>query len=103
MDQSMVEGGKRDVERDVVVAGGEGLEVGADFIADVAVGGGAVGADDADVDEAVLHEMAAGVVDDDGVGDALLVEFPGGERCALIAGASFVDPDVEGGGRLPGP
>ncbi len=43
---------QRDVERHAVVGGGERLVVGADLVADVAVAGDAVGADDDDVDVA---------------------------------------------------
>jgi hypothetical protein len=42
-----------------------------------------------------LHEVTAGVVGDEGVGDAVLGQFPSGEASALVARASFVDPDVD--------
>ena len=89
-------GGESDVEGKVVVAGGEGLEVGADFVGDIACARDAVGAGDDEVDEAMLHEVAAGVVGDDRVGDVLMSEFPGGEAGALVAGAGFIDPDMDG-------
>ena len=89
-------GGEGDVEGEVVVASGEGFEVGADFVGDIAGAGDAVGAGDDEVDEAVLHEVAAGVVGDDDVGDVLMSEFPGGESSALIAWAGFIDPDMDG-------
>ena len=87
--------GQGDVKRDVVVVGGERLEVGADFVANIAVGGGAVGAHDDEVNLAVLHEVAAGVIDDDGVGYAMVKEFPSREAGALVTGTGFVDPDVD--------
>ena len=89
-------GGEGNVEGEVVVASGEGFEVGADFVGDIAGAGDAVGACDDEVNEAVLHEVAAGVVGDDGVGDVLMSEFPGGESSALIAGAGFIGPDMDG-------
>ena len=80
----------------MVVTGGEGFEVGADFVGDIAGAGDAVGAGDDEVDEAMLHEVAAGVVGDDRVGDVLMGELPGGEACALVAWAGFIDPDMDG-------
>ena len=55
-----VDGGRRqgDVERNAVIARGQCLQIGADLVADVAIGRGAVGADDHHVDLAALHEMA---------------------------------------------
>ena len=94
---------QRDVKRHAVVARGERLEVGADLVADIALRRGAVGADDAEIDQAVLHEMAARVVDDDGVRHAVLVEFPRGERRALVARPRFVDPDVDRQARRRAP
>ena len=40
--------GQGDVKGYAVVVGGEGLEIGADFVTDIAIGGGAVGAGDAE-------------------------------------------------------
>jgi hypothetical protein len=48
------------------------LEVGADLVGDVAVGGDAVGADDDRVDVAARQQQAGGVVGDDGVRHAVL-------------------------------
>lgn len=44
----------------------------------------------------MLHEVTAGVVGDDSVGDILMGEFPSGEAGALVARSGFVDPDVDG-------
>ena len=41
---------------------GERLQVGADLVGDIAVGRDAIGADDDEIDLALLHEVAAGVV-----------------------------------------
>ena len=38
--------------------------------------------------------MAAGIVCDDSVGDAMLAEFPGRELRSLAARSGFVHPDV---------
>ena len=75
--------------------GGERLEIGADLVADVALRGDAVGAGDDEIDEPVLHQVAAGVVGDHRVGNALLGELEGGERGALIARPGLVDPHME--------
>ena len=48
-----------------------------------------------EIDPAVLHQMAAGIVGDDGVRHAVLAEFPGGQRRALVARARLVHPDVD--------
>ena len=45
--------------------------------------------------------VTAGVVDDDGVIDALLTEFERGEGRALQPGPSLVDPDVHGNTAFP--
>ena len=47
-------------------AGGQGLEVGADLVGAVAVGGDAVGADDDQIHPAFGHQPASGVVGDRG-------------------------------------
>ena len=88
-------GGQGDIEGHGVVLRRERLQIGADLVADVAIGGGAVRADDHHVDEAALHQVAAGVVDDERMGRAMVDEFPGGERGALVARARFVDIDVD--------
>ena len=49
--------------------------------------------------KAVLHEVPADVVDDDGVGHALVGEFLGGQAGTLVARAGLIDPDVN---RNPG-
>ena len=41
------------------------LQIRPDFVADVAIGGDPVGADDGEVDHAVLHQMTASVIGDD--------------------------------------
>ena len=43
----------------------------------------------------MLHQVAAGIVDDQGVRHAMAGHFPGGELRALIARARFVDIDVD--------
>lgn len=89
-------GGECDVEWQLIVACREGFEVGADFVGDVARARDTVSTRDDEVDEAMLHEVAAGVVGNDSVGDVLLSEFPSGESGTLVAGSSFVDPDMDG-------
>ena len=86
---------QRDIERHAVVVCRQRLQIGPDLVADVAIGGDAIGADDRQIDHAVLHQMAAGVVGDHGVRHAVMTELPGGERGALIARARLVDPDMD--------
>ena len=74
----------------------ERLQIGADLVADIARGRRAVGADDAEIDPADLHQMAAGVIDDDRMGDAVLAEFPRRQGSALVARPRLVDPDMHG-------
>ena len=85
-----------DVKRQAAVARGQRLQIGADLVADVAIGGDAVGADDRHVDLAALHQMAAGIVHDQGVGNLLLAKFEGCQGCALVARPGFVDEDMDG-------
>ena len=73
---------------------GERLQVGADLVAHIAVGGRAVGADEDNVNFAVLHQMAAGVVHNDGVRHAMVEQLPRGETGPLVARPRLVDPDV---------
>ena len=91
-----VDGGRRqcNIERHAIVVRGERLQVGADLVADIAIGGHPVGADDREIDHAVLHQMAAGVVRDHRMRHAVMAEFPCGERSALIARPGLVDPDM---------
>jgi hypothetical protein len=60
--------GQGHVERNPVVPRRQGLEVGADLVGHVAGVGGAVGAHDHHIHQAVLHQVAAGVVGDHRVG-----------------------------------
>ena len=43
----------------------------------------------------MLHQVAAGVVDDDRVGHAVVEQFPRGKAGALVARSGLVDPDVD--------
>src|SRR5262249_54434527 len=87
--------GRSDIERDVIVARRQRLQVSADLVRHVAAGGRGGGAGDAEADEALVHQMAAGIVDDYGVRDAMLAELPGGEAGALVARPGLVDPDMD--------
>ena len=89
-----------DVEGDAVLLGEDGDAVGADLVGGVAVGGDAVGADDDGLDAALAHEGSGHVVAEDGGGDVVLHELPGGEAGALEVGAGLVGEDVDGCGRV---
>ena len=58
------------------------------------MGSSAVGSDNYHVHLAMLHEMAAGIVDDQRMGNAVIVELPGGELGALVARPRFIDIDM---------
>ena len=88
-------GGERHVEGDAVVVRRQRLQVGADLVGRVAVGGHPVGADDHQVHHPLPHQVAAGVVHHHRVRDAVLAELEGGERGALVARPRLVHPDVE--------
>ena len=87
--------GGGDVEGDAVLAGEDGDGVGADLVGGVAVGGDAVRADDDGLDAALAHEVGGHVVAEDGGGDVVLHELPGGEAGALEEGAGLVGEDVD--------
>ena len=76
--------------------GREGLEVGADLVAHVAGAGGAIGAHDHRIHLAVLHQMAAGVVDDHRMGHPFAAQLKGREAGPLVARAGFIHPHVDG-------
>ncbi len=42
----------------------------------------------------MLHQMAAGVIDDQVMRDAVAVQLPRGQLRALVAGAGFIDKDM---------
>ena len=67
----MVEEGSADIEGHAIVLGGERFEVGADLVGDIA-GGGLRSVPTMQRSTCLLHQMAAGIVDDDGVRHALL-------------------------------
>src|SRR6185437_10793806 len=79
--RSEVDGGPRggDVERDAVLAGEDSDVVGADFVGHVAIGRDAVGSDDDGLNFSFAHETGGHVVADDGGGNVVGHQFPGGE------------------------
>jgi len=91
---SMQGEGAANVEGHALVMGGERLQITPDLVADVAAGGGAVGAEDDELDLPQLHQMARAIVHGQGMGHAMCVHLPGGEVGALIARAGFAHPDI---------
>ena len=75
--------------------GEDGDAVGADLVGGVAVGGDAVRADDHGLDAALRHKVGGHVVAENGGGDVVLHELPGGEAGTLEVGAGLVGEDVE--------
>ena len=84
--QSMVGDGKRHIEGNAVVEGGERLEIGADFVADIAACSGPVSAGDAEIDLPVLHQVTAHIIDDNRMRDAVAVQLPGGQASSRSRG-----------------
>ena len=64
------------------------------LVADISAGRRSIAADDTEVDLAVLHEMAARVIDDHRVRYPVVTKLPGGQRSALISRPSLVNPDM---------
>lgn len=83
-----------DIEGNAVVVCGEGFEVGPYLVRNVAAARCSVGACNHNIDHAVLHQMAARIVDDQRVRNIIGRQLPGGELRALIARPGFIDPDV---------
>jgi len=86
---------QRDVERHAVVLRGKRFQIGADLVRHIAICRDAIGADDAQIDFAMLHQMAAGIVGDDGMRHTMRTQLERSQRRALIAWARFIDPDME--------
>lgn len=80
----------------------ERLQIGADLVADIAICGHAVGADDHRVDLPLHHQQAAGIVGDDRVRDAVVAKLERGEQRPLVARPRLVDPDVHRDARVMG-
>src|SRR5215472_18196127 len=87
--------GKRDVKRDVLVTGRQRLRICADLVGDIAASRGAIGTDDAEIDEALVHHVAGGIIDNDRMRDTMLGQLPGGQPGTLVARPCLVDPDME--------
>ena len=75
--------------------GQQGDAVGADLVGRVAVGGDPVGADDDQLDLALLHHLGGHVVADQGDGDAPPLQLPGGQPGPLEQRPGLVGEDVE--------
>ena len=94
--------GQGHIERNVIRFCRQCLKVCADLVADIALRGGPVGADDDHIHLAMLHQVPAGVIDDQRMTDARRIQLPRGQLRALIAGPCFIDehmhidPGVDG-------
>src|SRR5690348_16854537 len=83
--------GDCDIEWNFVAMCEHGLGVGADFVGYFTGSSKrAVASDDDHIDFAALHQETGGIVSDDLVGNALLGEFPGSQRCTLGTWTSLV-------------
>ncbi len=87
-------GGQGDVERHLIIVRSQRFQVSADLVADITVTGGAVGTDNADIHQPLLHQVAAGIVHHQRVRDACFGQLPRGKVSALIARSGLVDPHM---------
>ena len=94
--------GSSDIKGNAVFAGEHGDAVGSDLVGDVAVGGDAIGADNDGMYFALAHEAGGHVVAEDGGGDPIGHQFPGGEARALKERACFVGEDMNPFAALDG-
>ena len=85
---------QRRVERHTVGAGRQRLEIGADLVADIAVGGGAIAAHQHTVHSAATQQLATAVVRHQGAGHTRPLQLPGRQVHALVARPGFGNPDV---------
>jgi len=69
-----------------VVPGRQRFQVCADFVGHIPCGRGTVAADDDEIHPAVLHEVTAGIVGDNGMPDGALAQFPGREPGPWLSG-----------------
>jgi hypothetical protein len=72
------------IERHAAVVRGERLEVRPDLIADVAIGGDAIGTGDDEIDHSTLHQMTAGIVRDHRMRHAMMRKLLGRQRSSLV-------------------
>ena len=87
--------GRGDIEGHAIFLGQHRQAVGADFVGDVAIGGDAVRAHHHASDAAGVQKMSGHVVGDQLDGDAVVLQFPGGEARALQKRAGFVGENVD--------
>jgi hypothetical protein len=99
-----IDGGRRGrhIEGYLIVGRGQRLQIGPYLVRRVARARDTVGADNAKIDLAMLHQVTAGVVDDDRVVDPLLSEFERGQGGALVSRTRLVHPDMHGDAALLG-
>ena len=69
--------GQPDIEWHAIVLGSQCLEIGSNFITHIARVCSSVRARNAEVNHTMLHQMAARVINDDRVIDAVLAQLPG--------------------------
>jgi hypothetical protein len=74
----------------------QGLQIRADLVGDVAARRHPVRADDAQIDETALHQMAARVVGDQRMRHAVLAELESGQRSPLVARPGLIHPHMHG-------
>src|SRR5450755_578693 len=86
---------KRHIERHTTIARGKGLKIRAHFVAHIARCGGSVTADDNHIHLALLHEMTAEIIGDNGVRHAVRSKLKGRQRRTLVAWPGLVHPYMD--------
>ena len=70
------------------------FQISTDFITNIAGKGRPISTGNHQINFAMLHQMAADIIDNDGMGHTMLAKFPGCQTCPLIAGPGFISPDM---------
>ena len=74
---------------------GESLEVRPDLVGHITCESSAIRPGNDNIDLAVLHKMAAGIVNNHRMRHTMLGQFPRGKTGPLVAGARLINPDMD--------
>ena len=74
--------------------GSQGLEIGADLVADITVRGGPIRSDNHKINQTMLHQMSAGIVDDIGMRNPVASQLPGGDA-ALVPRPGLISINID--------
>ena len=73
----------------------QGLEVGANFVADIAATRGAIGPNDHSIHLAVLHQVTTRIIHNHSMWNPLTRQLIGRERCPLITRTRLIHPNMD--------